>query len=954
MTKTSQTKIRNDPKTKVKPAYGQLTMKPLAKKTAILLAAGTASLIAANPALADTAGDKAIAELNEYAQLMEELQTLQASIANMRIKDSYCDEVHAADKRGDRKILRDLEKEADEKAGRLSQIRRTLIHTVNRNQIARTALDQELDGGSGNIVDGSYFRAFRSLRVAVNRALTNKKDALKNAPEYSCGGHAEEDDKPAIAVVTPLAEVILDATLNEVIIPQAPSKFCHQDEKTEFLDRLYALRLQAQKNTRAADALSDSLQDLKTNLEAKKAEAFANADAAAKSGDNVSMNAYAKQHTAYKNAIKKVTAKIAKADSQEAASIKAEKDLQKLWNVIAAMKISDCTDANLTPAGALGGTKFADLGENMPNPDIKPVEIPTVPTKVCVEQEKYEVEKAANDARRDSWSNMNAWTDRIQHIKSALLKTSDAATTARLTQARAEARLEASKWSKIYDQASAASDKAHAIVVEDCANKGGLLEIGKMSSALPGVHASVPEAEPKPYDLPQVPPFVCTYKEKQALIARAAAARETASHNHRQWGPRASALGKLLFEDHYTGADRAKLIQAHAEARTQSDYWADQMLDVSHKVYWDMTKVEIRDCEKKVSIAEPSTTKILVKGDPAMLDKLNDARKGQPFFNGGQIPITGYPKFLDKFQEEEDGFDGSEAENAVNESIHEGLKTKKAEAPKAYPSTSGGTYPSKGKTVFNQHPGVEHKGGVTPGGTFPEVVKTPEPSGPVPVPYPNTNMASGADKGTKTTKVEDLEIKTDDIEYREGTPAGPKTKTPGLTKFPTISLGRGNLPEAPLEMYTPKNYKPSYTTPKTPVAPNPKVESFDPTDISTPSPFDTTTLEYGGGLTTFSPSLGVSNQVESVSTHEYAAPTETPAAPAVPKQEPKTFTATFGEPKSNGMTALEGPPLLVKTWDGRTLGLPAQNNQGETATSEDGEYVQIEPPKLIIKPGASQ
>lgn len=950
MTPTSRATIRNDPNSTLSILYGAFDMKPFAKKTAILLAAGTASLIAASPAFADGAGDKAIAELNEYAQLMDELRTLQTSIANVRIKDTYCDEVHAADKRGDRRTLRDLEKALSEKNGRLSQIRRTLIHTVNRNQIARTALDQELDGGSGNIVDGSYFRPFLNLRNTINRALKNKKNALNNAPEYTCGAH-EEEDKPAIAVVTPLAEIVLEATLTPVLIPATPAKFCHSDEKSEFLDQLYALRRQAQNNTSAADALSDSLKELKANLEAKMAEAFANADAAAKSGDAASMNAYAKQHKAYKDAIKKVSTKITKADQQETASIQTERSLQSLWDVVAAMKISDCTDANLTPAGALGGTKFTDLGENMPNPDIKPVEIPAVPTKVCVEQEKYEVQKAAHGARNNAWSNRNAWMDRIQHIKSALLKTTDAAATARLTQARAEARIEASKWTKLYDQASAASDKADAIIVEDCSKKGGLLEVGKMSSALPGVHANVPEAETKPYDLPKVPPFVCTYKEKQALIARAAAARETASHNHRQWGPRASALGKLLYQDHYAGADRATLIQAHAEARTQADYWADQMLEVSHKVYWDMTKVEIRDCEKKVSLAEPSTTKILVKGDPSMLDKLNDARKGQPFFNGGQIPITGYPKFLDKFQEEEQGFDGSEAEDAVNESIHEGLKTKKAEAPKTYPSTSGGTYPSKGKTTFTQHPGLEHKAGVTPGGTFHDVTETPEPAGPVPVPYPNTSMASDTDKGVKTTKVEHLEVKTDDIEYREGTPEQPKTKAPGLTKFPDVKLGAGTIPPAPLEMYDPKNYKPSYTTP---VTSDPKVEAYNPTDLKAPISVETPKLEYGAGLTTFSPTLGVSKQTESVSVRGYDAPTETPAAPVVLKQEPKTFSATFGEPKSDGMTALEGPPLLVKTWDGRTLGLPAQSNQGETATSKDGEFVQVAPPTLIIKAGSPE
>ena len=84
MTRTSRAKIRNDTNAPFNTLYGLLTMKPLSKKTAVLLAAGTASLIAASPAFAEGAGDKAIAELNEYAELMGELETLQASIANRK------------------------------------------------------------------------------------------------------------------------------------------------------------------------------------------------------------------------------------------------------------------------------------------------------------------------------------------------------------------------------------------------------------------------------------------------------------------------------------------------------------------------------------------------------------------------------------------------------------------------------------------------------------------------------------------------------------------------------------------------------------------------------------------------------------------------------------------------------------------------------------------------------
>ncbi|WDE02883.1 DUF4150 domain-containing protein [Thalassomonas viridans] len=57
-------------------------------------------------------------------------------------------------------------------------------------------------------------------------------------------------------------------------------------------------------------------------------------------------------------------------------------------------------------------------------------------------------------------------------------------------------------------------------------------------------------------------------------------------------------------------------------------------------------------------------------------------------------------------------------------------------------------------TVYANGRGVVHK---QSGGTslvFPDVCKTPTPSGPVPIPYPNTGKASDTSSGTRKVKVD--------------------------------------------------------------------------------------------------------------------------------------------------------------------------------------------------------
>lgn len=58
------------------------------------------------------------------------------------------------------------------------------------------------------------------------------------------------------------------------------------------------------------------------------------------------------------------------------------------------------------------------------------------------------------------------------------------------------------------------------------------------------------------------------------------------------------------------------------------------------------------------------------------------------------------------------------------------------------------------QTVYANNRGVIHKGSGTQNITFPDVCKTPTPSGPVPIPYPNIGMASDTSGGPKKVKVD--------------------------------------------------------------------------------------------------------------------------------------------------------------------------------------------------------
>ena len=82
---------------------------------------------------------------------------------------------------------------------------------------------------------------------------------------------------------------------------------------------------------------------------------------------------------AYDAALKKIAAGIRQAIADQRKWRDRDLQLAKDWKTVSAMPISDCTDPNLTPAGTLGGAQLQGIGGVAPN--LKPVEIPTVPTK---------------------------------------------------------------------------------------------------------------------------------------------------------------------------------------------------------------------------------------------------------------------------------------------------------------------------------------------------------------------------------------------------------------------------------------------------------------------------------------------------------------------------------------------------------------------------------------------
>ncbi len=700
-------------------------MKPFSKKftTAVLsvlvLAASTA------PAFADGASSRAKARLAQLRQHEVALTQIKSQIETFKIKGSYCKSIHRQDKRADEAALKSLSDRAAQEMRGVSNIRRILTATITRNQAARTALDQEIPGGTGTIVDGSFFRPFNILRRDINLARGKKANKLSAAPTRSCGqsGTSGQPPKKTFVVINPLTEIVMTAEYTDVKIPTLPSQFCYEDERRALKSMLSGLRGVARKNAVTARLLSESLRAQKSSIAQQKKAAYQAADAAAKSGDRETMDNQTAQMRAYDAALKKLDANIEKARAAMRKWRGVVDTLDALHAQADSIPVVDCLGA-AWQGSTLGATAFPDVYKDIGNVSLKEVELIKVNiTKTCFQEVKNNFVMAASTEVSKAAYNLSQWTNRLGQIASNLdlLYHKDgvaAATITKMEGARNEARLETAKWAKIKAQTEAILAKAKAITVEDCSGAGGATEIGRLIPGFGQLSNDIPVPDLKPYDLPDVPEKVCTWEELQALIARAAKAREVAAHNRSEWGKRMVALGQKLFVDNTTSNPRGPEYEALLDARAQNEYWSNQQ-DVAHKVYWALKDMKVSKCDepKKSSMSLPGSTGEGQNANAGSLDDaLENARSNAPTFNGGSNsggygpygdgypPVHGYPDF-DKIARNrrlkgQYGFDGSEAEDAVRDAVDRVEREPRLDQDDGPSSTGGYNYKTQGETAL--------------------------------------------------------------------------------------------------------------------------------------------------------------------------------------------------------------------------------------------------------------
>ncbi len=741
---------------------GDSIMKTIQRKITAIALATTLALTSASPAFADSESAKAANRLAEMQQRMTTLEQIKSEVDNFTIRDSYCKKVHKNDKRAHEQRLATLKSRANTEMREISNIRRILIHTVNRNQAARTKLDHLLPGGSGVIVDGSFFRPFFNLRRTVNEALSKKNTALSGADTYECNKTAVTT-QTAFVAVNPIAEVPMTTDYEEAVFIELPDKFCHRDEKSEWYDAIDRQRETAQRNEVAADRLRDRLRELKADIAAKRQKTWNDADNAAKSGKTQTLNNMTSQLKLYDAALKNLTAAIRAATADIAHWKKLDLQLLSQREALTAAPITDCVKADVSPQDTFDFSNYGGLPESIPaislnGMELKDVEFINIPAHVCEEAMKRSVEMNADTQNSNAFANITMWSKRLEAIRVELLRQDNAGEKSsdlykKLTFARREARQELAKWEKIQLKTQEIVEKAYALKVIDCSGPGGKTEIGRMDPGFEEVSDDIHTPNLQEYDLPAIPAKICSWEELQALRLRAAKAREVSAHNRQEWGKRLTQLGKLLFNGQPGSAYPMNAeYAAHLDAQRQYDYWSGQQA-ISHKVYWELMKRKNVDCtkaDKKVSLN----------------DALQNARNDAPAFASGQN--SGFGNFGDASFERDcllkkggclypdprkdwmidrtGGFDGSEAEHALNRTL-DGVKIEPKhdddhhEQPVDHPKP-----PYKGA--------VNSKNGKTLIETMPDVKKTPAMGQPVPVPYPNVAMSSDTSKDVKSAPVE--------------------------------------------------------------------------------------------------------------------------------------------------------------------------------------------------------
>ncbi len=702
-------------------------MKPFNKKFTTALLSVLVLAAATAPAFADGASGRAKARLAQLHQHEVALTQIKSQIEAFKIKGSYCKPIHRQDKRADETALKNLSDRAAQEMRGVSNIRRILTTTITRNQAARTALDQEIPGGTGTIVDGSFFRPFNNLRRDINLARGKKAKKLSAAPTRPCGqsGTSAQPPKKAFVVINPLTEIVMTAEYADVKVPTLPKQFCYEDERRALKHMLYELRGVARKNAVTARVLSESLKAQKSSVAQKKDAAYKAADAAAKSGDREMMDNQTAQMRAYDAALKKLDANIQKAKAAMRKWRGVVDTLDALHAQADNIPVVDCLGA-AWQGGTLGATAFPDVYKKIGNVSLKEVELIKVNiTKTCFQEVKDSFVMAASTELSNAAYNLSQWNYRLDQIASNLdllyhKEGVAAATITNMEGARNEARLEAAKWVKIKAQAEAILAKAKAITVEDCSGAGGATEIGRLIPGFGQLSNDIPVPDLKPYDLPQVPEKVCTWEELQALIARAAKAREVAAHNRSEWGKRMVALGQKLFVDNTTTNPRGPEYEALLDARAQNEYWSKQQ-DVAHKVYWALKDMKVSKCDdpKKSSMSLPGNTT-----GGSLDDALRNARNTAPTFNGGSnssgygpygngYPVHGTPNHdkiaRDRWITGQPGFDGSEAEDAVRDAVDRVERKPQDDQNDDHSSADGYGYKTQNETTQPASAEVEGK-----------------------------------------------------------------------------------------------------------------------------------------------------------------------------------------------------------------------------------------------------
>jgi len=762
---------------------------------------------------------------NVYRQIEEshtQLQSVKTQLESFHVRSEYCERRPYLDtKEAAFEALKQIYDTANAPKNSYRG-RRTSLKNLVLAKNHGGALDEVSPGGTQAMQDGTFFNKYDDLIEQIDIVYGEKRQAIREAATKKCGNTPgnQPTTTPAVSIPDPLTGVETELTFGDVTYPTSfPEKFCHQDEKDQLLYALREARFKAYQNSVKAGNLATTLRHKLGDLLTARDRAFRDADAAAKSGDRQTMNTKKTEYQSLKAQVDAAEAKFPSLIEKAKADEKRWRDVVDAIDAeiekVNAIPVVDCTPADLTPAMTLGESQFSGMPEGVESLDLRPVEIPSVPEKVCTDAAKREFENRAYTAMSNSWDNRDQWKKRLADLNDAIDKAGEDAS-ATLFPARNEARTESAKWVRIVQDATAAFDKANALQVEDC---NGLTEPGKMATAFPGVHVDVPEADTRAYDLPEVPDYVCSWEEKQALIKRAEEARKTARHNHSQWGARATALGKLLYGDNAVSGDRTDLLSAHAEAQAQADYWAEQMLNVAHGVYWKLQDVDIRDCskpEKKVSMGA-----------------LNDAINNRPVFNGGQgagarldpfgstcgadITCRGSALGGDLFGGQlyrtpigHGGFDGSEAERALEHTL-DGVEPRHQHGPDCDHSGHNSLERKEDRKAYStpqapQNPTRDSTDNST-GGDYPQSETPKSETRPDGARFsgdaaderdlPNENLGGPIVKdklwfppvrnsNTRTGQ----ELETPQIEYRNGAENTTVRKMPGQSKYPDIIMRR--------------------------------------------------------------------------------------------------------------------------------------------------------------------